>query len=305
MIPDFKTYIKENIWSNINKRSEGGLERKEDNVDNLNLEDLCNYLNSIYKTIGHAIYYTELGNGTQSIEIPLFEKGRHTFYLIYSTDQNCINFADLTDFTPDLYKNLQKKFNASVEENDYGKNVIIKSEKLTNRFVISIVDFIIENPPVNADMCIERKMNESIWSNINKRSEGNTERREDNINYMDAFSFFEYLKERYSSEPDYFDEETGGQILYYVSEKITCFIDGINDYHPYVGIGAALSNDKQLYNKVKNTYTVEYIDSEDPNDEPYFDIRPKNEDVVNLKFFLEVLDFLIDNINGEKYIWRK
>ena len=145
---------------------------------------------------------------------------------------------------------------------------------------------------------------ESIWRNISQRSEGIKKRKEDDINYMDVFSFFEYLKERYSSEPDYF-EETGGQILYYVSEKITCFIDGINDYHPYVGIGAALSNDKALYNKVKSTYTVEYIDSEDPHDEPYFDIMPKNEDGVNFKFFLNVLDFLIDNIKGEKYICRK
>ena len=30
MIPDFKTYINESIWTNINKRSEGNLEREED-----------------------------------------------------------------------------------------------------------------------------------------------------------------------------------------------------------------------------------------------------------------------------------
>ena len=32
MIPDFKTYLKESIWTNINKRSEGNLERKEDTL---------------------------------------------------------------------------------------------------------------------------------------------------------------------------------------------------------------------------------------------------------------------------------
>lgn len=171
--------INESVWGNISKRADGTMERKEDNVDNLSKKDLYDYLNSIYKTIGHVIYYGEFNDGTQSIEIPLFEKGRHTFYLIYSTNQDCISFADLSDFTPNLYKNLHKKFNACVVENNYGKHVIIKSEKLTNRFVISIVDFIIENPPVNADMCIERKMNESVWGNISKRADGTMERKED------------------------------------------------------------------------------------------------------------------------------
>ena len=55
MIPDFKTYLNESIWSNINKRSEGSVSRKEDDVNNLDIDGLCEYIKGNYETGRHFI----------------------------------------------------------------------------------------------------------------------------------------------------------------------------------------------------------------------------------------------------------
>ena len=46
MIPDFKTYLKESVWSDIHRRSNGTQERKEDDVNKRNVakENKLNYL---------------------------------------------------------------------------------------------------------------------------------------------------------------------------------------------------------------------------------------------------------------------
>ena len=49
MIPDFKTFIKESIWSDMEDRGTGDLVKKEDEVDPMSLEDLYYYVNKNYK----------------------------------------------------------------------------------------------------------------------------------------------------------------------------------------------------------------------------------------------------------------
>ena len=48
MIPDFKTFIKESIWSDIQDRSMGKTVRKEDSVNNLDRNDFYDYLYNYY-----------------------------------------------------------------------------------------------------------------------------------------------------------------------------------------------------------------------------------------------------------------
>ena len=51
MIPDFKTYINESVWSDIHKRSNGQKERKEDDVNLLDRDGFVTYLNNRYVTV--------------------------------------------------------------------------------------------------------------------------------------------------------------------------------------------------------------------------------------------------------------
>ena len=54
MIPDFRTYVGESVWADIHRRSNGKQERKEDDVDLLDLNDFCEYVNKIYGLFDHS-----------------------------------------------------------------------------------------------------------------------------------------------------------------------------------------------------------------------------------------------------------
>ena len=56
MIPDFKTFIKESIWSDIQDRSSGDTVRKEDDVNLLDRDEFYDYLKNKYNKISHLIY---------------------------------------------------------------------------------------------------------------------------------------------------------------------------------------------------------------------------------------------------------
>jgi hypothetical protein len=70
MIPDFKTYIKESYWSEMNRRSQGVKMRREDDVNNLDNEDFYEYLKRRYN-VGDGIIYNS--SSTYSINIKLLE----------------------------------------------------------------------------------------------------------------------------------------------------------------------------------------------------------------------------------------
>ena len=149
-------------------------------------------------------------------------------------------------------------------------------------------------------------INETYWSDMNKRAQGTRVRKEDNVNLMDAWQFNDYLGKIYIAEPDDFDDETGDSISYYVSENIGCTLGEIND-NIYVGINANEKDEPELFKKIRNNFKVIYIDKDNvPGEESYYDIEPKDDRNVDFKFFITVLDFLIDNIKKEeRYIWRR
>ena len=49
MIPDFKTFIKESIWSDMQDRSAGETVRKEDDIDHLDYVEFFTYLTEHYQ----------------------------------------------------------------------------------------------------------------------------------------------------------------------------------------------------------------------------------------------------------------
>ena len=61
MIPDFKTFISESIWSDMQDRSTGKIVRKEDDVNLMSEEDFCDYLNDNYICKdGYKIIYDDI-----------------------------------------------------------------------------------------------------------------------------------------------------------------------------------------------------------------------------------------------------
>ena len=159
MIPDFKTYIKESIWSDIQKRSMGKQTRKEDMIDNsLDFPELFEYIKTHYKTtnrifeIGQwrAIYDTDLG----FISIPI-EKQSHPLMLTISQNINSREFRpfqitkDFFIHYPEIQNYLGDKYKIE-EKNTYSSPLVsLKEGEITNQTCIELIDkllALVKNP---------------------------------------------------------------------------------------------------------------------------------------------------------------
>ena len=83
MIPDFKTYIGESVWNDIRRRGNGTDIKKEDNINNLDVEEFVKYLQDTYEaTIDPEFfqigvwYIGGASEGIANISIPI-EKNDH------------------------------------------------------------------------------------------------------------------------------------------------------------------------------------------------------------------------------------
>ena len=201
MIPDFKTFIKESIWSDIQDRSMGKTVRKEDDINLMSGEDFCDYLNDNY--IGkydQEIIYDDI---SKRIIISILKKFANVRYsIIYSYKSNTITMNDeVESICPELCKKIKENFKVDKEyvNINYTKFIISPSDgsECTNRFFVDVLDFIIDNGDENMLLVKKKHINESIWSDIQDRSMGKTVRKEDDINLLDVDEFIEYLKKSY------------------------------------------------------------------------------------------------------------
>ena len=53
MIPDFKTYIGESVWTDMQKRSSGDDIRKEDDVNHMDFDTFADYIKDNYSEKGN------------------------------------------------------------------------------------------------------------------------------------------------------------------------------------------------------------------------------------------------------------
>ena len=186
MIPDFKTFIKESIWSDIQDRSMGKTVRREDDVDLMSGEDFCDYLNDNY--ISKSKYKILYSEHSKCIHIPILNKFIGVLLnLSYNYEDNKItmNYDEVESLCPELCKKIKKNFKVDKEYVNIGytKFIISPSDgsECTNRFFVDVINFIIDNADENVLSIKKKYINESIWSDIQDRSMGKTVRREDEI----------------------------------------------------------------------------------------------------------------------------
>ena len=169
MIPNFKTYIKESVWGNISKRAEGTLDRKEDNIDNLNGKEFCTYLTHRYEVVdapnNEILSYSQQPD---IIQIPICYKKKNLIMngkkhecgkvfniQIWSIDKPdkiklCIT-GDIFDEGKELCQKLKEEYWIT-RPNFFWANIIPRIPgspspgTVTNTFIIKVIDFILENP---------------------------------------------------------------------------------------------------------------------------------------------------------------
>ena len=155
MIPDFKTYIKESIWSDIQDRSSGEITRKEDDINNLDMLGLLDYIQKKYE------FSKEVITLSSSIGIPLFSYKSNITYLtisytfshdrIYDVYSRFMYDSPLKDSISSILKQkysvkIKKENSISKYDGRYFTLISTKPKKgdIDNRFVIDVIDTYID-----------------------------------------------------------------------------------------------------------------------------------------------------------------
>ena len=189
--------IIESIWSDMQDRSSGKIVREEDDVNLMSGEDFCDYLNDNYiSKDGHKIIYRE---DTKNIFMSILKKFTSvSFSITYNYKNNTISMNDeIESLYPELCKMIKEKFKVDKEyvNTNYTKFIISPSDgsECTNRFYVDVINFIIENGDENVLLFKKKHINESIWSDMQDRSAGDTIRKEDDVNLLDRDGLYDYI----------------------------------------------------------------------------------------------------------------
>ena len=160
-----------------------------------------------------------------------------------------------------------------------------------------------------------KRLSESVWGDIRKKSLGQETRTEDDVDLItDRKLFCEYLKERYK--------------VIHASEQIFC-----GDYADYVGVPVfgnhgnyfylymydfshkqkyitirynIINQATDLYRVIYDNYSLDTIKSFNGNPE-HLVIAPKDKSNTTNSFFIEVIDLILDNVGGsfKKLLMRR
>lgn len=148
------------------------------------------------------------------------------------------------------------------------------------------------------------KITESIWSDMQDRSTGDTIRKEDDINNLNSDGLTDYLKKHYKPLNAY-------AVITNVADIISVPI--IRDHTNSSIMFACKTNKVKMTNDIvdrvhgllrvmENNFSIETFEGEDGNGEyKVYTILPKDGSEVTNKFFIEVIDFLLYHIPGDLY----
>ena len=167
MIPSFKKYLNESVWMDIHKRSNNDVDRKEEDVNLLDGLAFYKYLVDRYKIVTDKIpsYETHHYNAEGDIiQMPVLYYPKRTYKEGNNkTYHHCIRVqvwdinkpektyvlvpTSMLNRHEELADKLEKTYWV-VKDNAFWSKVFPKNikEKVTNKFIIEVIDFILANP---------------------------------------------------------------------------------------------------------------------------------------------------------------
>ena len=190
--------LSESIWSDIQDRSSGEVTRKEDSVNLLDKHQFIDYVKNHYESLypeEHKITSTSIDLG-----VPVIYESGYSERVSYYFKQNSIVISHYR--TP---KSLVKALNDNFLLEDVDNRHIIYNicpkdgGEVNNSFFIEVIDFILDNID-ESQRCIRKKINESIWSDIQDRSAGDIVRKEDDITNFDLVDMVKYINSIYYTD---------------------------------------------------------------------------------------------------------
>ena len=176
--------LSESIWSDIQDRSAGETVRKEDDVNLMDFDTFAEYIKDTYSEKGdwNYIIIRESEDGKSRHIMLCGGKGVElTFNVVEGEIYNILVHG---------YKNhidipgLKQIFNVKIGNNVF--SILEKNGTVSNSTFVKLIEFF-----------LKKKTNESIWSDIQDRSSGETIRKEDDIDNLEFNEFYDYLKNTY------------------------------------------------------------------------------------------------------------
>ena len=298
MIPDFKTFIKESIWSDIQDRSSGDTVRKEDDVNLLDRDEFYDYLKNKYNKISHLI-----SKNPSEINIKLgwsYFPRRDYIIDIHWVEKNKIKNLYLNFGPCELNTLCNKKFKTGTA-----------NDGISNEEILNIIDFCLGY--ISSHKEIESPMsplNESIWSDIQDRSSGDTVRKEDDVDILDREQFFDYLKDIYkptTSIYDIRDFSVTNEILVPIlmhdaamrpksSMYVSIEYSDEDITEKSIIISKKMGNNApDLVEKIKEEFNTEDFQHAAYRG-AHIKIYPKDTSIITNSFFIKVVDFMLNNV---------
>ena len=298
------TDVKESIWSDIQDRSAGETKRKEDDINLLDREGLYDYLIHHYKSTNH---FSNISTSTSfnTIKVPIIINGGiYSVYFDFNTNEVYVHYSTLY-MVNKLFIKVSKIFSLRSSADDDPKTYIISPKdgsKVTNRFFIDVVDFFIDNIPDSEGRAIKKIVNESIWSDIQDRSSGETVRKEDDINHMDSYEFWEYLHNTYISQHpnrDTIDYPIDGAIAmpFFMKSDFMMYMLWIEFNNNKIECISLPDVTVSKYDGIEDVFNLEgYY-----GDETRICVCPKDGSEITNSFAVKVIDYLLDQAVDDKY----
>ena len=167
MIPDFKTFLRESIWSDMQDRGSGDLIKKENDVNLLNFEQMYDYLYNIFDCEDDAITSINNNGTIFGVSVCVVHLGNDSLYDLYIDYKECMDGDDLVimipvealEHTPDRYSELEDKYYNLHDELNKKYHIYDRSDwdgtsmyaiepkqgDVDNKFFLEVLYFIINN----------------------------------------------------------------------------------------------------------------------------------------------------------------
>lgn len=142
-------------------------------------------------------------------------------------------------------------------------------------------------------------INESVWGDIRKRAEGTDERKEDDIDNLGGSELYDYLNTIYEQLEEIAIMYAGQldiiQIAIYKDHNIYHHLlyHNIEMEKPYISLYIS-EEETDMLNALSQVFSVTTFEGSDIN----FHIDAKNNEKTTNKFFIKVIDTILDNAKG-------